>query len=84
MRFPALGGGNMNVLGGTIRAAAGFKSNCTSCSLVGVVELLGTPRPSGKHTPGPYAHINFVSAAAPFASSHESPKEAAAMMRRSG
>ena len=62
MRFPALGGGNMNVLGGTIRAAAGFKSNCTSCSLVGVVELLGTQRPSGKHTPGPYAHINFVSA----------------------
>ena len=76
VRFPALGGGNMNVLGGTIRAAAGFKSNCTSsCSLVGVVELLGTQRPSGKHTPGPYAHINFVSAAAPVASSRKAPKK---------
>ena len=83
MRFPALGGGNMNVLGGTIRAAAGFKSNCTSsCSLVGVVELLGTQRPSGKHTPGPYAHINFVSSSRCLFS--QSPKEAAAMVRRSG
>ena len=53
VRFPALAGGNMWLRGGTLRARPGFSSDCTTCSLVSVVELVAT------NTSMAYGYINF-------------------------
>jgi len=58
VRFPTLGGGNMWVRSGTLRARTGFRSDCTTCSLVSVVELLGWGRYEN-YTKLAFGYINF-------------------------
>eukprot|EP01050_Picozoa_sp_SAG11_P029834 SAG11_NODE_8560_length_1000_cov_1.857936_1_plen_271_part_00 len=53
VRFPALAGGNMWLRGGTLRARPGFSFDCTTCSLVSIVELVATNASTA------YGYINF-------------------------